>query len=104
MPNHVCEPCGSTFETLTKKRLHQKDDCPGLFDNIDTDGKDPDEIAGRTARGLLTCQDCEQVHDGPFTRGDDHTTAGYSIEIRFRCQRCGFQNVNTAVMEGTQHV
>jgi len=100
MSKHVCEPCGESFETLSRKRLHQKQDCPGQFEQIGTDGMDQDDIVEETVRGLVTCQQCERRHDGSFTRGDDYTNAGYSVEIRFTCDHCGFNNVNTAILEG----
>jgi len=92
---YVCEPCGETFPTLTRKRLHQKDDCPGLFDELDPDD---DNVAEKAAAGLLTCQRCDERHDGRFQRSEDMTDAGYSIEVRFKCQSCGFDNDNTCIL------
>mgnify|MGYP002761156744 CR=1 FL=1 len=97
---HVCEPCGEEFDTLSAKRLHQTDECPGQFDYIDAEDKPTDETVEETVEGLTTCQQCERQSEGPFTRGDDHTDAGYSVEIRFRCEHCGFSNVNTAILQG----
>ena len=96
----TCEACGDEFETLTRKRLHQKNDCPGKFDHIDADGKSKNDLVDETVGALLECQQCEHRHQGGVTREDDYTDAGYSIGVRFTCQECGFQNANTAILEG----
>lgn len=98
---HACQGCGEEFETLTRKRLHQQDGCQGQFDHIEAGDRDTGVVARETTAALLTCQNCETVHDGDIVRGDDFTQAGYSLEITFDCEDCGFHNVNTAVMEGT---
>lgn len=99
--SHTCQGCGESFDTLSAKRLHQQDGCQGQFDHVEAGDRDPDDVARETTEALLTCQNCETVHGGGFTRGDDITQAGYSVEIVFDCEGCGFHNVNTAVMEGT---
>lgn len=96
MPSeHVCRQCDETFETLSAKRLHQRDDCPGKYDEIDPDS---DDAALQAATELLTCEQCEREHDGSVQRSEDVTEAGYSLEITFRCQFCGFNNVNTVIL------
>ncbi len=97
---HTCQ-CGETFETLSRKRLHQKDDCQAQLEHIEAGDRDSRTVAAETAEALLTCQQCESGHEGQFTRSDDATEAGYSVEIEFDCEDCGFHNVNTAILEGS---
>lgn len=91
--------CGEEFRTLTRKRIHQEDDCP-LHDRIveDLDGLDIDEIAERTAAGLLECVNCGETTDGIFDImrqfGDDEL----ELTVRFVCTHCGVENSNNAVL------
>jgi hypothetical protein len=96
---HQCQ-CGEEFETLTAKRIHQRDDCAGQYEHIEAGDRDSDDVAREATEALLTCQRCERVHDGKWLRSEDVTTAGLTLEIRFTCEHCGFQNVNTAAFEG----
>lgn len=95
---HQCTSCGETFQTLSRKRLHQKSDCPALDEVIDTEGMDTEEIVDQMVSSLSTCERCEREHQGEFTRADSQTGSDYSVELQFTCEHCGFHNVNTAIL------
>lgn len=97
---HTCKACGETFDTLTRLRLHEKDDCQARA----TLGKiDPDSATAgvQAAEGLLTCRDCGQenpdvaVEETPSYDGED-----YHLIVEFSCAHCGFDNENRVVMTG----
>jgi hypothetical protein len=97
---HVCEACGETFRTLTRLRLHEKDDCPArqTYDQIDPDAADADLQA---AEGLLTCRSCGQENpNADFKETPSVVDGDYHLIVEFDCHHCGFENENRVVMEG----
>lgn len=95
---HDCS-CGETFETLTKLRLHQRDDCPDRAEEFDVDGMDVDELAERATKELLICDVCEKSNDGAESIEREITNAGVSIVATFDCDHCGAHNENTAIID-----
>ena len=97
---HVCEGCGETFRTLTRLRLHEKDDCPErqTYDQIDPDAANADLQA---AEGLLTCRSCGQENpNADFEETPSFADGDYHLVVEFDCRHCGFENENRVVMEG----
>jgi len=97
--NYECESCGSGFETLSAKRLHQRE-CSEAAAEIDADGMDVDEMADLGTRELLVCDVCDQLNDGASRIDRDITDAGVGVTLRFECSACGAWNKNTAVLGG----
>lgn len=95
---HECPSCGATFETLTRKRLHQRDDCPEATAELDVEGLDLDEIAMATVRELLVCDLCGAKNGGGDGFRFDHTDAGLTFGITFTCEECGARNDNEGIL------
>jgi hypothetical protein len=97
---HVCDACGETFRTLTRLRLHEKEDCPerATFDQIDPDAADADHQA---AEGLLTCRNCGRGNpNADFEETTSFADSDYHLIVEFDCRHCGFENENRVVMTG----
>lgn len=97
---HVCDACGDSFETLTRLRLHEKDDCPEreTYSEIDPDSSDPGQQA---AEGMLTCRNCEsQNPNADFDETASFDGDDYHLIVEFECAFCGFENENRVVMTG----
>lgn len=97
---HVCDACDETFETLTRLRLHEKDDCSerAVMAEIDPNSAD---VGGQAAEELAVCRDCGRSN--PNAAFQMHTSfAGddFHYIIEFPCTHCGFENENRVVMEG----
>jgi len=97
---HECDACGDTFETLTRLRLHEKDDCPQRKQYADIDPDAPD-VGDQTAEELLSCRGCgrENPH-ADFEFSTDYDGSDFHYIVEFDCQHCGFENENRAVMTG----
>jgi len=100
--SHTCDACGDEFRTLTKLRLHEKDNCPqrAQFDSIDPN-QDTDDVSRQAADGLLTCRNCGG--ENPNTAFDETTSYDgddFHIIVEFICGSCGFENENRVVMTG----
>ena len=100
MSARTCDSCGESFETLTRLRLHEKDDCPERETYAAIDPGSPD-VGHQAGEGLVTCRNCgrensERDHEyaTSFASGDLHYI------ITFACRFCGFENENRVVMEG----
>ncbi|MDS0258543.1 hypothetical protein NDI56_03845 [Haloarcula sp. S1CR25-12] len=96
---HECDACGETFRTLTKLRLHEKDDCPmrATFGAIDTDAEDAGEQA---AAGLLQCRQCGQVNpNADFDHSTSFDGDDFHLIVGFQCRQCAFENENRVVLE-----
>ena len=97
---HVCEACGEDFRTLTKLRLHEKDDCPDreTFAQLDPDAAD---TPGQAAEGLLTCRDCGRENPGAsYDETASLADGDYHLIVEFQCAGCGFENENRVVLTG----
>lgn len=97
---HVCDACGETFRTLTKLRLHERNDCSGReeYGRVDPDAPD---VGLQTAEGLLTCRGCDRQNpDAEFDQTTSFAAGDYHLIVEFACRFCGFENENRAVMEG----
>lgn len=100
MSEHVCEPCGESFATLTALRLHEKDDCDGraVYDDLDPED---DATPARGAEGLLTCRRCDRVNPNTdFEETTDFAGSDFHMIVEFECGFCGFENENRLVMTG----
>ncbi len=97
---YECDACGETFRTLSKLRLHEKDDCRQreTFGRIDPDAADAD-VQGAT--GLLTCRECGDMRpDADYDETASFDGEDYHLIVEFECRACGFDNENRLVMEG----
>ncbi|MUV51342.1 hypothetical protein [Haloarcula sp. CBA1122] len=97
---YECDACGDTFQTLTKLRIHEKDDCPQreTFTELNPDS---DGVGLDAAEGLLTCRSCDQ--EFPNVRYDQRTSfadGNFHIIVEFECPGCGFDNENRIVATG----
>lgn len=96
--SYECASCGAGFETLTRKRLHQRDDCPAADAELDISDLEADEIAATTVEELLVCDVCGAANDGADAIHRDHTDAGLTITLEFGCESCGAHNTNEAIL------
>lgn len=95
---HECEACGDEFETLTRLRIHEKDDCQGraTFGEIDPGTED---VGQQGAEGLLTCRCCGRENPGvDYDYQTDYDGEDFHYIAEFDCQHCGFANENRLVM------
>jgi len=100
MSDRVCDACGESFRTLTKLRLHEKDDCPGrdTFAEIEPGS---DGVGQQAAEGLLTCRNCERENpNANFDQSASYADGDYHYIVEFVCRQCGFKNENRVVMTG----
>lgn len=97
MSEYICTSCGESFETLSKKRLHQRD-CSAADADLDVSDIDADEIAERTVAELLVCDVCGQKNDGAASIDRDITPAGLAFTLTFTCETCGAHNENEAIL------
>jgi len=97
MSTYTCTSCGESFETLTRKRLHQRE-CAEADADVDVSDRDLDEIAERTVAELLTCDVCGARNDGAKSIQHDETEAGLGIAVAFECTYCGAHNDNEAIL------
>jgi len=97
MPNYTCTSCGESFETFTRKRLHQRESA-GAETDLDVSDCGLDDIAERTVAELLTCDVCGVRNDGAESIQHDETEAGLGIEVGFECTYCGARNDNEAIL------
>lgn len=99
--SHVCDGCGESFETLTRLRLHEKDDCQGraTFGRIDPLA---DDVGQRGAEELATCRECgaQAPPDADFENTTDYDGEDFHYITEFTCRNCGFDNENRLVMTG----
>lgn len=100
-----CDACDETFQTLTRKRLH---DCPadaeyGTTDAPDADipvaDMDLDDMVSLAVEQVLICDVCGESVEGAETIDTAHSNRGVSIAVTFDCPACGAANENTAVVE-----
>lgn len=99
---YECDDCGETFDTLTRKRLH---DCPGAStgdEEYSLDGMDEDEMSEKIATELLRCERCETVNPDDVIENYDKQTGPdvFGATFEFDCVECGFHNSNTAELGG----
>jgi 3-deoxy-D-arabino-heptulosonate 7-phosphate (DAHP) synthase len=85
------------FETLTTKRLHQRE-CAAADGDIDVSDRGLDDIAERTVAELLTCDVCGVRNDGAESIQHDETEAGLGVQVGFECSYCGARNDNEAIL------
>jgi len=100
MATYACEACGDSFDTLTRLRIHEKDDCSGrkVYTQLDPDACD---VADQGAEGLLTCRNCGRMHNsGDYTETPSWADGDYHLIVAFDCLHCGSENENRLVMEG----
>lgn len=102
--SHTCESCEDEFPTLTRKRLHQRDDCPGADEEVDISNLDVDEQAELVVEKLLVCDICESQNDHAEAIDKDVTDAGLSVTLTFECSACGAHNENTGILGGDGRV
>lgn len=101
---YSCSGCGETFETLSRKRLH---DCPADVDYggddptevRDVDDEDPDDVAAEAVDELLVCFNCETKHDELESFDYTMTDDGLAFAGEFTCEACGAHNENTVTLE-----
>ena len=100
MPKYECDECGDEFETLSAKRIHEKDDCPGREQYAEIDPSNDD--AGRdAAMSALECRNCgRQNNTGDYGQTTSFADGDFHLIIEFECQFCGFRNENRIIMEG----
>lgn len=96
---HECS-CGATFETLTRYRLHQRDDCSDRDLDLDVRDDDAETIAEQAVTELLVCDVCGAANDGAEAIERDSTAAGIAVTLTFDCIACGATNENTAILSG----
>lgn len=96
---HTCDACGMGFQTLTKLRLHEKDDCTERA--VYADLTDSDSLEAEAATGLLTCRACG-VENGNanYEQTASFADGDYHLIVEFSCRSCDFANENRIVMEG----
>lgn len=99
MTDHECS-CGATFATLTRKRLHQRDECPDRDAELDVSDQTVEEITEQAVQELLVCDVCERSNGGAESIERDRTDAGVAITLTFTCEHCGAHNDNTAILSG----
>lgn len=97
MSRHTCRSCGESFETLTKKRLHQSE-CPEADLALDVSDEDVDGIAERVVEELLVCDVCGMKNDGADGLDRDLTAGGIAVTLTFTCDICGSHNENEAIL------
>jgi hypothetical protein len=99
MSNYECDECGEEFETLSAKRIHEKDDCPGReqYAEIDPSSNDAERDA---AMGALECRDCGRQNNTDYDQTPSFADGDFHLIVEFECQFCGFENENRIVMEG----
>lgn len=100
MSERACDACGETFRTLSRLRLHERDDCPQreTYDELDPNSPDVDLQA---AEGLLTCRDCGRENpNADFAETASFANGDYHLIVEFGCRHCGFENENRIVMTG----
>lgn len=97
---HVCDACGEGFRTLTKLRLHEKDDCSERETYAEID-PDADDMGLQAAGELLTCRDCGRENpNARYEESIDFADGDYHMIVEFACGFCGFANENRVVMTG----
>jgi len=97
MSDYTCNSCDESFETLTKKRLHQSE-CPEADADLDVSDHDVDGVAERVVEELLVCDVCGTKNDGAESVETDRTDAGLGVELDFECASCGARNENEAIL------
>lgn len=101
---YECDGCGESFDTLSRKRLH---DCPegarfgGDAPDLDLDlsGENTDALAGRVVSALLECDVCGKRSEGASDLDRSMSEKGAAIAVTFDCDFCGAHNENSAVLE-----
>lgn len=96
--SYECSSCSATFETLTRKRLHQRDDCPGTDAVVDVADLEAEAMASTVVEELLVCDVCGADNTGANAIDSDVTDAGFTVTLRFDCERCGAHNTNEGVL------
>jgi len=98
--SHTCDACGDEFRTLSKLRLHEKNDCTarvtlGTLELVD------DDVRTQAVGSLVTCRDCGQQNpDADFERTTSYDGEDFHLIVEFDCRFCEFANENRIVMEG----
>lgn len=100
MSDRTCGACGESFATLTKLRLHEKDECPQRETYAEIDMDSPDRgLQG--AEELLTCRNCAAVDENAdYEQTASVADGDYHLIVEFTCRVCGFENENRVVGEG----
>lgn len=101
MSEYECS-CGRSFPTLTRLRLHQRDECPDR-EELDLAGKDVEEQVERIAEELMECERCGIEADEIDDVREEETGAGEAIIVEFTCWECGVHNRNKAFLEEPHH-
>jgi DNA-directed RNA polymerase subunit RPC12/RpoP len=99
MSEYTCS-CGASFDTLSEKRIHQRDECEDRVADLDVSDADAEDVADEAVDELLVCDVCGAKNDGAQDIGTDETAAGVSVVLSFSCSECGAANENTAIMGG----
>lgn len=94
---HDCK-CGQSFDTLTRYRIHQADECRHSVE-IDVTDDELEEITEEVARELLICEFCE-TKKRYFDDLDieDREEVGLVAVVNFHCEECGASCENTAIL------
>ena len=95
---YTCGSCGTEFPTLTKKRLHQRDDCPETELEMDISDLDGDGIADLTIEELGICDVCGESNNEFDDYEVDETDAGLAFTLIFECSHCTAHNHNEAIL------
>ena len=102
--SYDCRGCGESFETLSRKRLH---DCSAGVkyggekpdEEADVSGMPVDEMTERAVDGVLQCDVCGEKNQGVDDLDRQITSEGVSLAVYFDCEYCGAYNENSATLE-----
>jgi rubredoxin len=97
MSEYTCTSCGESFDTLTKKRLHQRE-CSAADVDVDVSDLDLEETVERAVAELLICDVCGHENDGAESIATDETEAGLGVVVGFECSVCAARNDNEAIL------
>lgn len=102
--SYRCDACGESFDTLSRKRLHE---CPSgapyggdePAEELDVSGDDSGALAERAVEKVLVCEVCGERNDGADDFEHTVNENGIALAVTFTCETCGAVNENTATMK-----
>lgn len=95
LTNRSCR-CGADFETLTRLRKHQRDECE-LRETVVSSDLEVDETADLVAAELYECWNCGRSVDEAAVDVELDGEQGPQVSASFDCP-CGARNENRAFL------